>query len=203
MRVVILAMATLIGFGATTTGAQVVLTEYATGFSQPLYATGRGNALYAVQLNGGIVAIDRTTKAQSSFFTVPDLASGGELGLLGLAFDPAYETNGRFYVHVNAYVGGQLVSEVRRYTDAAVATEAAAVLLRVDQPYNNHKGGWLDFGKDGLLYIALGDGGATNDPLNNAQNPNSLLGKILRIDVSADAYPNDAVRNYTIPTATR
>ena len=199
MRHLLIAVTLLAGFSTVPSAAQVALQEVATGFSSPVFLTGRGNNLYVVQQGGGIVAVDRTTHAQTNFFTVPDLVTGGELGLLGLAFDPSYATNGRFYVNATASLGGQLVSEIRRYTNPAIATEAASVLLRVTQPFSNHKGGWLDFGPDNKLYIAFGDGGSGNDPQNNAQNLNSNLGKILRIDVSADAFPTDPARNYTIP----
>ena len=153
-------IAVIAAVAAVPAAAQVGLSEFATGLSSPVFATGRGNTLYVVEQGGTIVAIDRTTKVQSSFFTVPDVQSGGELGLLGLTFDPNYTANGRFYVNATTTVGGQLVSEIRRYTNAAIATEASSVLLRVDQPFTNHKAGWLDFGKDGNLYAAFGDGGS-------------------------------------------
>ncbi len=72
-------------------------------------------------------------------------------------------------------------------------------MLGYDQPFSNHNGGWMGFGPDGFLYIASGDGGSGGDPQNNAQNLNSLLGKILRIDVNSDSFPTDPNRNYAIP----
>ncbi|TRW14713.1 PEP-CTERM sorting domain-containing protein [Glacieibacterium frigidum] len=174
-------------------------TQVASGLSAPIYLTGRGNALIVAEQGGRIVSIDRTSGVQSTFFTVPDIETGGEKGLLGLAFDPSYATNGRFYVDVTTRVSGQLVSEVRRYTNPAIANEAPSVVIRVAKPFDNHNGGWIDFGADGNLYVALGDGGAANDPFNNAQNLASSLGKILRLDVSGDAFPADDARNYAIP----
>ncbi len=180
--------------------AAISLSLFSSGYSAPVFATGLGNTLYVAEQGGRIVAVNRSTRAQSTFFTVPNIESGGEKGLLGLAFDPAYKSNGRFYVNVTSRVNGQLVSEIRRYTDPAIKAEASSVLLRVNQPYDNHNGGWLAFGPDKNLYIALGDGGSGNDPQNNAQNTASLLGKILRINVARDAFPADPNRNYTIPT---
>ena len=184
---------------AAPTSAAVTLDLFGSGFNAPVYLNGRANTLFVVEQGGRIVAVDRGTRAQTTFFTVPNIETGGEKGLLGLAFDPFYKTNGRFYVNVTARVSGQLVSEVRRYTNPAIATEAATVVLRVDQPYENHKAGWIDFAADKTLYVAFGDGGGSNDPQNFAQNKASLLGKILRIDVSGDGFPADPNRNYRIP----
>ena len=197
-----LIVAALLGAVALQPAAATVSTRLvADGLSAPLYLTGRGNSLYVAQQGGDIVKVDRTSGAKSTFFTVPDIETGGEKGLLGFAFDPNYATNGRFYVDVTTRVGGQLATEVRRYTDPAIASEASNVVIRVNQPFDNHNGGWIDFGGDGNLYVALGDGGSGNDPFNNAQNLNSNLGKILRLDVSSDAFPADAARNYAIPVS--
>lgn len=201
-------VATLIGFllaGMALSApalAAPVLNHVGNGFVQPLYATGQGNKLYVVEQRGRVVEIDRTTLQRRTFFAVPrdvSLATGGEKGLLGFAFDPAYETNGRFYLNLTASRNGQLVSQIYRFTDSRIATEPRRLLLQVNQPYDNHNGGWIDFGPDGNLYIAFGDGGSGNDPQNNAQNRNSLLGKILRLDVSRDGFPADPNRNYAIP----
>jgi len=105
-----------------------------------------------------------------------------EQGLLGLAFHPAYEQNGYFYVNYTDHAGNTVISRFRAQGDLA-DHESETVLLRVEQPYINHNGGALAFGPDGYLYIALGDGGGSGDPFGNAQNLDSLLGKILRIDV--------------------
>ena len=188
-----------LGLSAEPAAAAVSTQQVASGLSQPVFLTGRANDLFVAQQGGAIVRVDRVSGARSTFFTVPNIESGGEKGLLGFAFDPQYTTNGRFYVDVTTRVAGQLVTEVRRYTDPAIASEAAQVVIRVNQPFDNHNGGWIGFGRDNDLYVALGDGGSANDPFNNAQNLNSNLGKILRLDVSADAYPADAARNYTIP----
>jgi len=112
---------------------------------------------------------------------------GNEEGLLGFAFSPGYATDPRVFVH---YTGDPRRTVIERYTAPGDAADASSgrVILEVDQPFQNHNGGSIEFGPDGYLYIALGDGGAAGDPLLNGQNRDVLLGKILRIDVSGDAY---------------
>ncbi|MDP9140214.1 MAG: PQQ-dependent sugar dehydrogenase [Pseudomonadota bacterium] len=123
-------------------------------------------------------------------------ASGGEQGLLGLAFDPGYASNGRVYVNrtidAEQASGDSNATLIARFSpgDAGpLATETR--LLEFDQPFDNHNGGWLGFGDDGLLYIASGDGGGSGDLQNNAQNLNSLLGKMLRIDTDGSIPPDN------------
>jgi glucose/arabinose dehydrogenase len=111
--------------------------------------------------------------------------SGSEQGLLGLALDPNYAQNGRFYVDYTDLNGNTVIA---RYTAAeghqTADPASEEILLQISQPYANHNGGQLAFGPDGYLYIGMGDGGSGGDPQNNAQNPNQLLGKILRIAVT-------------------
>ena len=126
------------------------------------------------------------------------ISTDGERGLLGLAFDPDYASNGFFYVDLINPAGD---AEIRRYHVSANpnVADAASVtpVITIDQTTaTNHKAGWLGFGPDGYLYNANGDGGSTP---NAAQDVDSLLGKILRIDVHADAFPGDPARNYAIP----
>jgi len=114
----------------------------------------------------------------------------GELGLLGLAFHPKYETNGQFFVYYTAGASGSRVSRVSRFRVSALDPNAADpgsenILLEIDQPYDNHNAGQIAFGADAYLYVATGDGGSGGDPQGNAQNRASLLGKILRIDVDS------------------
>ncbi|MGH7474435.1 MAG: PQQ-dependent sugar dehydrogenase, partial [Candidatus Methylomirabilales bacterium] len=115
--------------------------------------------------------------------------SGGEQGLLSVAFHPRYATNGLFYVNYTDRVGDTVVA---RYTVSANRDRAdaasALVVLTIAQPYPNHNGGQLQFGPDGTLYIGMGDGGSAGDPHGHGQNPNSLLGKMLRIDVNVPPY---------------
>jgi glucose/arabinose dehydrogenase len=199
-------------YGFNPSGAQadaIAATRVATGLSSPLFAAappGNASHLFIVERGGQIEILDLATgQLQATpFLDVSSQVSvSGEQGLLGLAFDPGFATNGTFYVDLTNTSGD---TEVRSYrvlpTDHGHADAASAQLvLGVDQPdgLTNHKGGWLGFGPDGYLYVALGDGGGAGDPFNNAQNVDSVLGKILRIDPHGDAFPADATRNYAIP----
>ena len=162
--------------------------------------------LYVVLQEGRIVSFNPTTEGDpvvegeepAVFLDVRDkVRAGGERGLLGLAFDPAYGSNGHFYVNYTT----QSHTVVARYTadnglDRGRADEdSELVIMRVVQPYPNHNGGTIAFGPDGYLYIGLGDGGAGGDPLNSGQDLETLLGAMLRIDVS-DASEE---RPYRIP----
>jgi glucose/arabinose dehydrogenase len=128
----------------------------------------------------------------------PRVLAGNERGLLGLAFHPGFASNRRLFVHYSrAGDGATVVSELRASADLASADPGSErILLTRTQPFANHNGGQLAFGPDGYLYIGLGDGGSGGDPFGNAQNPDVLLGKILRIDV--DGEP-DGRRAYALP----
>jgi glucose/arabinose dehydrogenase len=111
-----------------------------------------------------------------------------EQGLLGLAFPPAYALEQRFFVYYTDAGGSVVISEYHTSTDPDRAdANSERVLLTIAQPYANHNGGGLAFGPDGYLYIGTGDGGSAGDPAGNAQNPATLLGKLLRVDVAPDA----------------
>ena len=118
----------------------------------------------------------------------------GEAGLLGMAFHPDFVANGRVYLNFSEDIGGQLRSVTAEFTSPdggqTLDPDSERVLITVDKPASNHNGGNLAFGRDGFLYIGLGDGGDSGDPSGNAQNPRRLLGKMLRIDV--DAQPGGA-----------
>jgi len=140
------------------------------------------------------------TTSAGTFLDIRDRVNddGDEEGLLGLAFHPQFKSNGYFYVDYTA--SGPDRTVIARYqVDPANANRAdknsQLVLLEISQPYSNHNGGQIVFGPDGYLYIAMGDGGSGGDPHNNGQNPQALLGKILRIDVNSPS----AGRNYGIP----
>jgi glucose/arabinose dehydrogenase len=125
----------------------------------------------------------------------------GERGLLGFAVAPDFNATGIFYVYLTNLAGD---SEIRRYQTFAGNRDQADpasgdIILTFTQPFSNHNGGWLDFGPDGFLYLGSGDGGSGGDPQNNGQNTNTLLGKILRLDVRSDAFPADPLRDYAIP----
>lgn len=191
----------------------MALRRVGTGFSQPLYLAGiPGTSQVVVLEKGGRARLfnpDTGTIGGADFLNLGgQLATDSEGGLLGLAFSPNFETDRTVYLNVTAtgaVPGGTgLRTEIRRYrTFTGSLTQldpsTADVVLAIPQPQGNHNGGWLGFGGDGLLYIPTGDGGGSGDPGGNAQNRNSLLGKVLRIDVSGDDFPSDAERDYRIP----
>jgi glucose/arabinose dehydrogenase len=117
-------------------------------------------------------------------------SNGNEQGLLGLAFHPQYQENGRFFINYTDVNGDTVIARFQVSDDPDIADlSSEEALLGVDQPFANHNGGVAAFGPDGYLYLGLGDGGSQGDPMENAENTNVLLGKILRIDVdSADPY---------------
>lgn len=152
--------------------------------------------LFVVEQRGRIRVIERGRLRDEPFLDVSDrISSGGERGLLGLAFHPAFARNGHFFVNYTDPAGD---TRVVRYTVAAGGTRAdaasARLVLHVEQPYSNHNGGHLVFGPDGRLYVGLGDGGSGGDPQDHGQNLGSMLGKMLRLDVdrgSPYAIPAD------------
>ncbi len=164
------------------------LTAVGGSFSSPILVTnahdGSGR-LFVVEQGGRIRIITKSgTKLATPFLDIHSLVSCcSERGLLGLAFHPSYKSNGKFYVDYTDTSGNTVVAEYHR-SSTNVASTSARILLRVTQPYANHNGGMLAFGPDGDLYIALGDGGSAGDPQNHAQDKNSLLGKLLRINVN-------------------
>lgn len=178
--------------------------------SFPVFAIGpasRSNQLFIVEKGGVIRILDLNTLQllPTPFLTVTGISAAGEQGLLGLAFHPNFSSNGFFYIYVSNTNGD---SEIRRYTVSAnpnVANPTSTPIITISQlmpggitRFTNHKAGWIDFGPDGFLYVALGDGGGGGDDFNNAQNVNSLLGKMLRLNVDMDDFP-DPDRNYAIP----
>ncbi len=139
--------------------------------------------LYVVEQRGTVRVIERGEVWSGFFLDVRSrVTAGGEQGLLGLAFDPKYATNRLIYVNYTDRAGDTRVVRYRTNGRRALPGTARR-LLRVDQPYANHNGGNLVFGPDGFLYVGLGDGGSGGDPEGRAQNPDSLLGKMLRLDV--------------------
>ena len=163
----------------------MMLTRVGDGFSQPLYLAGLPGTTQVIVLEkqGRIRILDPQTGTIDpvDFLDVSgETAAAGEGGLLGIAFSPDFATDGTFYINI---------------TNLSGDTE----ILTIAQPATNHNGGWIGFAADGLLFVATGDGGGSGDPNENAQDPNSLLGKMLRIDVSGDDYPADTTRDYAIP----
>lgn len=160
--------------------------------------------LFIVQQRGKILIV-RTTQPSVPprlFLDLSDVVSksGGETGLLGLAFHPSFVTNRTFYVSYTSSASGTLRSVISRFTVSPDDPDSALrgselPLLTQDQPYENHNGGRIAFTPEGYLMIALGDGGSGNDPQNNGQSRRTLLGKLLRIDVDTSSPP----RQYGVP----
>jgi len=149
--------------------------------------------LFIVEQGGTIRILKGKKLLPAPFLNISSLiVSGGETGLLGLAFHPQYKTNGRFFLNYNRRVNGQLQTAIAEYHVSSGNVNVAdpnsgRVLLSFDQPFDNHKGGQMAFGPDGYLYIGTGDGGSGGDPQGNGQNLATLLGKMLRIDVNGAA----------------
>lgn len=173
----------------------------ASGLSQPVFATAPlgDDRLFFLEKSGTVRVWSGGALLATPFLDLSaQVNSAGERGLLGLAFDPDYARNGRFYV--NYIDSSTLATVVERYTVAspasnqAPATSAERILTIPQEPYTNHKAGWIGFrpGEGSHLYVTTGDGGWFNDPNHNAQNTDSLLGKILRVDVSG-AGPGYAI----------
>jgi glucose/arabinose dehydrogenase len=170
----------------------------ARGLSSPLdlqTAPGDRSRLFVVEQPGRIRIIRDGALVGTPFLDVSArISAGGERGLLGLAFHPGYAQNGRFFVNYTDRNGDTHIAEFRGGpgTDTADAASERLILF-VAQPFSNHNGGGLAFGRDGMLYIGLGDGGSGGDPFRNGQNLGAHLGKMLRIDV-------DRGNPYSIPT---
>lgn len=188
------------GDGGTATAAGVKLVRVGS-FDQPLYLTAPPadhRRVMVVEQPGRIFVVRNGRRLAQPFLDIRQkVLSGGEQGLLGLAFAPDYRKSGLFYVYYTRRDGRQSVSEFRRSSaDRANPASEREVLVMAD-PESNHNGGQLNFGPDGLLYIGTGDGGGAGDrhgTIGNAQDLGSLLGKILRIDPSASGSAA-----YTVP----
>lgn len=147
--------------------------------------------LFIVEQAGRIVTVDTANPQDKTLFLdiTSKVGGGGERGLLGLAFHPAFQQNGQFFVNYTDKAGNTVVARYQTGQDGTGDASSEKVLLTQQQPFANHNGGALQFGPDGYLYIALGDGGSGGDPGNRAQDTSTFLGKILRIDVNkGDPY---------------
>lgn len=175
-------------------------------------AAGDTTRLFLIEKNVGNVGRIRLVKngvlQSTPFLSISPVSQGSEQGLLGLTFHPNYAQNGFLYVNYTNSAGTTVIARYQSnfntsagnyYSDTANAS-SAQVVLTVGQPFSNHNGGATHFGDDGMLYTALGDGGSGGDPQNHGQRRNSLLGKVLRLDISGDDFPADPNRNYRIPT---
>jgi glucose/arabinose dehydrogenase len=205
-----IAAAAAMFFHAVAAGAQPLRVQvYASGFNAPVAfvqdPTDR-DVQFVVEQGGRIRVVRSGTVLAPDFLDLRgEISSGGERGLLGLAFAPDYGLTRRFFVNFTNPAGHTVVARFLRSAASAVTADPASRFdLRfagepgafITQPFSNHNGGHLLFGPDGYLYIGLGDGGSGNDPEHHAQTPSSLLGKMLRIDINV---ANSHAAGYVVP----
>ncbi len=178
---------------------ELTLTAFASGFSSPVHVTHAGDGIgrvFVVEKCGTIKIVQGGSVLPTNFLNISGrLSCTGERGLLSMAFPPDYTSKNYFYVFYTNTSGALTVSRfhVPPATPNVADANSEEIILTIAHANTNHNGGQLAFGNDGYLYISTGDGGGSGDPNNNGQNPNTLLGKILRIDVEGGVSP------YTIP----
>ncbi|MEM6899612.1 MAG: PQQ-dependent sugar dehydrogenase [Pseudomonadota bacterium] len=183
------------------------LSSVADGFSRlvQIVPVPTSSSLLAVEQGGLVRVLDPATGSVDSvpFLDVSSEISGGnEQGLLGLTFSPDFTSDRMFYVNLTNTSGDTEIRGYQTFTAAAQQADVSTenLILSIGQPFDNHNAGWIGFDNDGFLLIPTGDGGSGGDPMGFAQNPNSLLGKVLRIDVTSDDFPSDPSRDYAIPS---
>jgi glucose/arabinose dehydrogenase len=191
-----------LGSASVAGAATVVLKPVASGLSKPVLVTnahdGSGR-LFIVEKTGKIRVMKNGALLPTPLINLTSqVSTGSEQGLLGLAFHPSFKTNGLFYVDFTRLNGDTVIDQYRvSPTNGNVAVlSSVRHIIAIAQPYANHNGGDIVFGPDGYLYIGMGDGGSAGDPGNRAQNVNSLLGKILRINVNGSV----GTQQYRIPS---
>lgn len=181
--------------------AAVRLEEVASGLSSPVHLTAPSgdDRLFVVEQPGRIRVVNGGRLLSTPFLDLTDrVRSGGEQGLLSVAFHPRYASNGYLYVNYTDRSGDTRIERYRVGADRSRADPASArLVLSVPQPYSNHNGGLVAFGPDGKLYVGMGDGGSGGDPHGHGQDRGTLLGALLRIDVdAADPYAVPADNPY-------
>ncbi len=175
----------------------VILESFGPTFNSPVEIKNAGDErLFIVEKSGKIKILNSDGSVNSTpFLDIEDRVSisGNERGLLGLAFHPNYPENPYFFVNYTNNSGNTTISKFSVSSNENIANTNETILLTINQPYANHNGGCINFGPDGNLYIGMGDGGSGGDPQNYSQNTNSLLGKMLRINVNSGVYsiPDD------------
>jgi glucose/arabinose dehydrogenase len=188
LAILVVALAWSLVAAVPAQAGSVRLARIAGNLNNPVYITaapGDGSRLFIV-LKGGIIRVMKNGQLLSTPFLnlTGSVSTGGEQGLLSMAFDPNYRTNGRFFVSYTNPAGDSRVVAYHRATADRADPETARLFLAVDQPYSNHNGGMIAFGPDGKLYVGFGDGGGAGDPANRGQRKTGYLAKILRLDVS-------------------
>jgi glucose/arabinose dehydrogenase len=170
---------------------QLTLQPVAAGLTAPVFLTAPSgdSRLFVVERNGRIRIVATGVALPTPFLDIRDRVNfTGERGMLGMAFHPQYATNGFFYVYYVSLDGDVVVERFGSTPGADVAGASAGIVITIPHGGENHHGGMIAFGPDGMLYLAPGDGGCCGDPQNNAQNTGTLLGKLLRLDVSTTPY---------------
>lgn len=174
-------------------GKRVRLASVASGLDQPVYVTHAGDGsgrLFVLEQAGVIQTLVEGVVLAQPFVDLTDrVGSGGERGLLGMAFPPNFPADDRVFVSYTDKSGDTVLSSFQVDGEDAgrLDPDSESIVLQVDQPYSNHNGGMIAFGPDGFLYVGLGDGGAGGDPQGHGQNTETLLGSILRLDVSGES----------------
>ena len=206
-RVTIIAVALVVELGSPA-AAQLRTDTVVSGLRHPIaiVADPSDASTLIIAEQGGLVRVARDgVVLEDPFLDLRDeISTGGERGLLGLAVSPDYVESGRVFVNFTNRDGHTVIARFTRQADLPLSLDPASRLdlqwpdgrRHLDQPFSNHNGGHLEFGPDGYLYVGLGDGGSAGDPMNLAQHPDSLLGKMLRLDVGV---PDDDPRGYRVP----
>ncbi len=183
-------------FSVGISAQSIELVPIKSGLRQPTDIAHSGiegdNRLFIVEKTGIIQVLDQRTNELTEFLNIRSSvnAQANERGLLGLCFHPDYQNNGYFFVHYTNAQGNSVISRFKNSDNGSIGDSGSEkIILSVPHPFNNHNAGDLEFGNDGYLYIGMGDGGSGGDPQNRSQNPKTLLGKMLRIDVNTEDAP--------------
>ena len=186
-----LATATPITYAIRSVQFDLAVQLVAEGFTAPVFLSAPDDdaRLFVVERNGRIRIIKNGAVLDTPFLDIRSRVNfAGERGMLSMAFDPQYDANGTFYVYYVDLMGGMVVERFNSTPGSDVAGASAGTVIAFPHGGENHHGGLIAFGPDGMLFVAPGDGGCCGDPQNNAQNPATLLGKVLRIDVRTAPY---------------
>jgi glucose/arabinose dehydrogenase len=207
LRSLFVTLALALCLGATyQTAAALTTIRVASDLNRPIYCTAPpgDSRLFIIEQRGVIKILQNGVVLPLPFLDIdaliPNVTGNDERGLLGLAFHPNYAQNGFFYVNYINLGSDTIIARFHVSADPNRADSLSAQqVMFIDQPFTNHNGGHLAFGPDNYLYIGMGDGGSAGDPQGNGQRDDTMLGKMLRIDINGDDFPADPNRNYAIP----